>query len=103
MQYDFKTIPELELELGKQAREFRIRRGLEQTEVAELAGVSDRTVRTLEQGRGSSVGTLLRVLKALGALEGLNHLFPAAPTVDPLALLERPRMRSRVVKKRRKG
>jgi transcriptional regulator with XRE-family HTH domain len=103
MEFHFMTIPELELELGRQARAFRIRQGLEQTEVAELAGVSDRTVRALEQGRGSSLSTLLRVMKALGALEGLNHLFPAAPTVDPLALLERPNSRRRVVKKRRKG
>ena len=102
MQYDFMTILELERELGKHAREFRIRRGLEQTEVAELAGVSDRTVRSLEQGKGSSVSTLLRVMKALGALDGLNNLFPAAVTVDPLALLDRGGMPRRVVKKRRR-
>lgn len=102
MQYEFMTILELERELGRQAREFRIRREMEQTEVAELAGVSDRTVRALEQGRGSSVRTLLGVMKALGALDGLNNLFPAATTVDPLALLDRAKMPSRVVKKRRK-
>ena len=102
MQYDFMTILELERELGKHAREFRIRRGLEQTEVAELAGVSDRTVRSLEQGKGSSVSTLLRVMKALGALDGLNKLFPSAVTVDPLALLDRGGMPRRVVKKRRR-
>ncbi len=101
MEYNFLTISELEQELGRQVREFRIRKGVEQVKVAELAGISDRAVRGLEQGRGSSVGTLLRVMKALGTLEGLNNLFPQAPTIDPLALLNRPKPRIRVVSKKR--
>ena len=103
VQYDFLTISELERELGRQVREFRIRKEMEQLKVAELAGISDRAVRGLEQGRGSSINTLLRVMKALGALDGLNNLFPQAPTVDPIALLNRPKPRVRIVLKRREG
>lgn len=101
MQYDFLTISELEQELGKRVRAFRIRKEMEQLKVAEIAGLSDRAVRSLEQGRGSTVGTLLRVMKALGALDGLDDLFPQAATVDPMALLNRPKPRLRIVLKRR--
>ena len=101
MNLEFLTFPELARELGDRARSFRIRQGLEQAEVAERAGVSDRTVRNLEQGRGSSVETLLRVMKALGSLEGLDQLFPPAATVDPLALLKRSTPPRRVSRKRK--
>lgn len=100
MQYQFLTIADLVREVGKQARDYRIRKGMEQTEVAEIAGVSERTVRALEQGHGSSLGSLLRVMKALGCLDGLNHLFPQPATIDPLALLNRTKPPQRVSKKR---
>jgi hypothetical protein len=44
-------------------------------------------VQNLEAGRGSSVQTLLRILKALNYLEGIEILAPQ-PTVNPLALLK---------------
>ena len=78
MQYQFLPISELAQEVGRQVREYRIRKGLEQAQVAEIADISERTVRALEQGGGSSLDTLLRVMKALGTLDGLDKLFPQA-------------------------
>lgn len=98
--YQFLTIADLARTVGAQARDFRIRKGMEQVEVAKIAGVSERTVRDLEQGGGSSLATLLRVMKALGTLNSLDKLFPPAATVDPLALLKRSKPRQRVGKKR---
>lgn len=100
MQYQFLTTSDLARLVGTQARDYRIRKGMEQAEVAEVAGVSERTVRGLEQGTGSSLDTLLRVMKALGTLESLDKLFPQAATIDPLAMLKRSRPRQRVFKKR---
>lgn len=100
MQYEYLTIPELATELGQRARAFRLRKRLDQAEVAELAGISRRTVSFLEQGKGSSVETLLRVMKAMGALDGLSSLFPPAPAIDPVAMLGRPSAPSRIYKKR---
>ncbi len=100
MRYQFQTIADLAREVGAQARDYRIRKGLEQAEVAEIAGVSERTVRDLEQGAGSSLATLLRVMKALETLDNLDKLFPPAATIDPLALLTRSTPRQRVSKKR---
>ena len=101
MVFDFMTIPELARELGERLRNCRLRRRMEQTELAERAGVSDRTVRGLEKGTGSSVDSLLRVMKALGILEGLNAMVPPEPSVDPLTLLKRKDMPRRVYKRRK--
>lgn len=101
MTFDFMTLPELARELGDRLRSCRLQRRLEQTELAERAGISDRTVRSLEKGAGSSVESLLRVMKALGILEGLNALVPPGPTIDPLILLKRKTMPSRVYKRRK--
>jgi hypothetical protein len=51
-------------------------------------------------GQGSSLETLLRVMKALGTLDGLNALFPATPAVDPLAMLKGQTTPQRIYKKR---
>jgi transcriptional regulator with XRE-family HTH domain len=85
---DFMTPDELAQELGERLRGLRIRRGLGQREAAAKAGVSERSLRSLEGGGGSTLETFLRVMKALDALSGLDSLVPP-PTVDPLALLGR--------------
>lgn len=97
------TIPELAQQLGERLRNCRLRRRLEQTELAARAGLSDRTVRSLEKGAGSSVESLLRVMKALGILEGLEAMVPPEPSVDPLTLLKRKDMPRRVYKRRKPG
>jgi transcriptional regulator with XRE-family HTH domain len=82
----FLTSDELQAVLGKQLLELRITKNLDQITTAEKAGISERALRNLEAGRGSSVETLVRVLKALNSLDGLRLLAPK-PTVSPMALL----------------
>ncbi|MCL2658967.1 MAG: helix-turn-helix domain-containing protein [Acidobacteriaceae bacterium] len=88
---------ELQAVLGGQLRELRISKNLDQITTADKAGISVKALRNLETGRGSSVETLVRVLKALNSLEGLRMLAPT-PSVSPLALMRhanRPRRRVR--------
>lgn len=82
----FKSPKELQIHLGKQMRRLRLSRNLDQLTTAEKAGISEKALRSLETGKGSTVETLVRVLKALDALHGLDSLAPA-PTVDPMAML----------------
>lgn len=82
----FMSLDELQAVFGKQLQELRISKNLDQVTTAEKAGISARALRNLEAGRGSSVETLIRVLKALDSLDGLQLLAPRA-TVSPLALL----------------
>ena len=83
---DFMSPDELQAALGKQLQELRIAKNLDQITTAEKAGISEKTLRNLEAGRGSSIETLVRVLKALDSLDGLRLLAPK-PSVSPLALL----------------
>jgi transcriptional regulator with XRE-family HTH domain len=83
----FKSPQELQNELGRRLQQLRLSRNIDQRTVAEKAGIARASLQNLEAGRGSSVQTLLRVLKALNYLEGIEALAPQ-PTVNPLALLK---------------
>ena len=63
---------------------------MDQCTTAERAGVSEKALRNLESGRGSTVATLLRVLKALEYLQGIDMLAPEI-SVNPLDLLRQPK------------
>jgi len=82
-----QTPVELQQALGERLRRLRLRRNLDQLQAAAKAGISEKALRNLEAGRGSTVETLLRVLKALDAVAGLDALAPPA-SVSPLALLD---------------
>ena len=91
----FKSADELQGILGDQLQSLRISKNIDQRTTAEKAGISEKTLRNLEAGRGSSVESLLRVLKALDSLEGIEMLAPK-PSVNPIALLRSTKVRRRV-------
>lgn len=97
----FKSTAELQVELGRRLQRLRLSRNLDQQTVADKAGIARAALQNLEAGRGSSVQTLLRTLKALNYLEGIEILAPE-PTVDPLALLRSKKVRQRVGHPRKK-
>ncbi len=91
----FTTTAEVVVALGQQVRQARIAQHQEQAQLAERASISVGALRKLELGRGSTVETLVRTLKALGLADRLRLLFPQ-PTVSPMALLREPTTRARV-------
>src|SRR5271155_749998 len=93
----FRTPQELQVVLGERVRKLRLSRNIDQRTTAEKAGLSEKALRNLESGRGSTVETLLRTLKALDSLNGIELLAPE-PTVDPLAMLRQAKVRQRVRK-----
>lgn len=100
----FKTPEELQIALGERLRRLRLSRNIDQRETASKAGISEKALRNLESGHGSTVETFLRTLKALGYVQGIEMLAPEA-TVDPLALLHttKPPQRVRRPRKQRKA
>jgi DNA-binding XRE family transcriptional regulator len=100
----FNTPKELQIALGERVRRLRLARNTDQRATAGKAGISEKALRNLEAGRGSTVETLLRTLKALDALQGIEMLAPEV-TVDPLALLHasKPPQRVRRPRKPRVG
>ena len=96
----FKTPKELQVTLGERVRRLRLTRNIDQRATADKAGISEKALRNLEAGRGSTVETLLRTLKALDSLQGIEMLAPEV-TVDPLALLHASKPPQRVRRPRR--
>ncbi|MGA1837916.1 helix-turn-helix transcriptional regulator [Herbiconiux sp. 11R-BC] len=84
------TSEESEERLGAGIRSLRLSQNLDQATVAARAGVSVRTVKNLEAGRGSSVSTLVRVVRALGRADWLGELQPEV-AVSPLRMLAQER------------
>jgi transcriptional regulator with XRE-family HTH domain len=95
----FRAPEELQADLGERLRRLRLSRNMDQRATADKAGISEKALRNLETGRGSTVETLLRTLKALDHLQGMEMLAPEV-TVDPLALLHSPKPQQRVRRKR---
>jgi len=91
----FQTPDELQSALGERLKRLRLNRNLDQKSTAEKAGISERALRNLESGNGSTVETLLRVLKALDYLQGIAMLAPE-PSVNPLDLLRQSKTPQRV-------
>src|SRR3984885_3407865 len=91
----FKTAEQLQILLGEQIQSLRLSRNLDQRHTAEKAGISEKALRNLEAGRGSTVETLLRTLKSLDSLEGIRMLAPDT-TVSPIALLRHAKARQRI-------
>jgi transcriptional regulator with XRE-family HTH domain len=97
------TPDELEQLVGEQLRAARIARNLDQASLAALANISVGAVSSLEQGKGSSLKTLVSVVRALDRTDWLEALAPAV-TVSPMQMLQAkhrvPGRRRRVARKR---
>ena len=84
-----------EARIGQAVRDLRVRADLTQAELAEQSNVSLSSVRYLESGKGSSLSTLIRVVRALDRSAWLESLAPPGPSVSPIALLQEQRAEER--------
>ncbi len=94
------TTQDWEERLGEQIRSERLRLGLDQVTLAARSNISVSSLSKLENGEGSRVHTLIKVIRALGREDWLEALAPAAQ-VSPLAMLrdrDLPAPRQRVTK-----
>ncbi|PLK48299.1 XRE family transcriptional regulator [Uliginosibacterium sp. TH139] len=92
----------MEMELGERLKTLRIHKNLEQVALAERAGISVRTLRNLENGSGSSLRTLIEVVRALGRTSWFDTIAPV-PTINPLMLTRTAAPRLRASKPRGKS
>ena len=81
------TTEEWEATLGRQLRDLRLRQNVDQRQLAEQAGVALNVVKNLEAGKGTTVTSLVKVLRALGRVEWLDSLAPAV-SISPLQMLK---------------
>lgn len=89
-----KTPGEMEAALGQQLRALRLRRNVDQRQLAEQAGVALNAVKNLENGRGATLKSLVKVLRALGRADWLETLAPAV-AISPMRMLKAKQPRQR--------
>jgi transcriptional regulator with XRE-family HTH domain len=94
------TTEEWEATLGRQLRDIRLRQNIDQRQLAEQAGVALNVVKNLEAGKGATVKSLVKVLRALDRVAWLETLAPAV-SISPLQMLKSKQSRQRA--SRRKG
>jgi len=93
-----KTIAEHESELGEQLRNLRLNQNLDQITLSERAGVSVGALKNLESGQGSTLKTLIAVLRVLGREQWLASVAPIA-TINPLSMPRTTQTRQRASRK----
>jgi transcriptional regulator with XRE-family HTH domain len=84
-------IEKLQTNLGALIRRLRLEKTLSLEDVAERAGLAEKSVRNLEAGRGTTTETLFKVLTLLSATELLNHLAPELDSETPTGRRRAPR------------
>jgi DNA-binding XRE family transcriptional regulator len=84
---DRRTTEEWESLLGAQFRAARIQAELEQSSLARLANVSEGAVKSLEAGKGSSLKTMIKIVRALERTDWLSAFAPPV-SVSPLQVLK---------------
>jgi len=75
LDFSFSTSDEITAVLGLRLKAVRLSQSLTQAELAERAGVSVGTVKSIERSGQSSVTSLVRVVQALGLSDQLQSLF----------------------------
>ena len=75
LDFTFSACDEITAELGLRLKAVRLSQSLTQADLAERAGISVGTVKSLERTGQSSVASLVRVVQALGLTDQLQSLF----------------------------
>lgn len=79
---------QIERALGARIERLRLARNWTQSQLAERAGVSVRTMGRLEKGAGATLDTFIRVLRALELQDALQSLLPD-PVEWPIERMDR--------------
>jgi len=85
--YTTKKMMNDEIMIGETIRRLRIHKGLPLEEVAAKANLSPVSVRALELGRGSTLGTMLKVLRALDETRFISDWAGKSREQSPLKAL----------------
>jgi transcriptional regulator with XRE-family HTH domain len=76
---------EIQKELGNRLQRERLNQNITQAALAESAGISRRTLVAAEKGQGTTLETLINILRALGRLGQLDQFLPEPP-ISPIEL-----------------
>lgn len=93
-----KTTAELMVCLGQNLRDIRLRQNIDQRQLAERAAVALNVIKNLEGGKGATITSLIKVLRAVGREAWLDTLAPQI-SISPLQMLKQKPTRQRASKR----
>ncbi len=76
--HDMYSVQDTLVVLGERVESYRLSRLIKQGELAKMAGISRSTLARMESGKGGTLDTLARVLKALELNDRIFTLLPNA-------------------------
>jgi transcriptional regulator with XRE-family HTH domain len=91
---------ELEARLGESLKELRLQKNLDRQTLCEQAGISMNALRHLETGQGSTIKTLIRIVRALDRQDWLLGIAPKV-SVNPLHMVRDHSFRQRASRRSR--
>jgi transcriptional regulator with XRE-family HTH domain len=94
------SVDQLMVQLGEQLRSERVRRRMEQKDLAKDAGIARSALSRLENGAGGNLQTFVAVTRALGKTDWLTRLAPPV-AVDPLEMLRNRQPMAQRVRRRK--
>lgn len=86
--YSLASPVQIAADLGETLTRLRLAQNVSQSELADKAGISERTLRRLEAGEGCTLDTLIRVMQAMELAEQLATLLPD-PGIMPVERMAR--------------
>lgn len=95
-----KATEDWETELGEQVRQLRLRANLDQQSLARRAGIGLSALKNLESGKGATLKTLIKTLRALDRAAWLETLAPNV-SISPLQMLKTQPVRQRASRPRK--
>ena len=88
------TPQELEVALGDSLKALRLQKNLNRQILCERAGISENALRHLEGGKGATLKTLIRVVRALDRESWLTGISPQV-SINPLHMIREKQPRQR--------
>jgi transcriptional regulator with XRE-family HTH domain len=88
------TAQELEVMLGENIKLLRLQKNLKRKTLCQQAGVSENALRHLEGGNGTTLKTLIRIVKALDQESWFSGIAPKV-SINPLHMVKHNRSRQR--------
>lgn len=92
------TIEEFESEVGEQIKSLRLKQNIDRATLALRAGCSVSALKNLESANGSTLRTLIAIVRALGREDWLRNVAPMA-TISPLNMPKTGQLRRRARKR----
>jgi transcriptional regulator with XRE-family HTH domain len=83
-----RSTKDWEVELGERIHATRKQQEMTQQDLADRANVSRSAIKYLEAGRGSTLATFVKVIRALGLDGSFDQTFAATSRISPLAIIQ---------------